>query len=160
MKKTIKSKVIAILLIGIVLFGSCASTTVINSYPSGAKVYLNGEPVGKTPYSHTDTQIIGTYTNVKLVKDGYAPLFTSFSRSEQANVGAIIGGLFVWVPFLWAMDYKPTHTYELIPIDKSETKKSIESKEAKLRKLRKLFEENLISEDEYNIEKQKILNNK
>ncbi len=159
MKINSKLKTIATLLIGVFLFGSCASTTVINSYPSGARVYLNGEPVGKTPYRYTDTKVVGTYTNIKLVKEGYVPLFTSFSRSEQANVGAIIGGMFFLVPWLWVMDYKPTHTYELMPIQNLETEESFMSKEEQLRKLRKLFEEQLISEDEYYIEKQKVLNN-
>ncbi len=86
----------------------------IESKPPGAKVYLNGMSVGKTPYRHSDTKIVGSSTSVKLELEGYETLNTSFSRDEAADVGAIIGGLFVLVPFLWTMKYEPVHFYELV----------------------------------------------
>ena len=92
---------------------ACASTTAINSQPSGASVFLNGERVGTTPYTHSDTKIIGSTNTVVLKKEGYQDFSTAFSRNENANVGAIIGGVFVLVPFLWAMDYKPSYNYEM-----------------------------------------------
>lgn len=102
--------VISFILAGSLLLASCSSTTMINSSPSGAKVYLNGEAVGTTPYKHSDTKIVGSYTAVKLEKEGYKPFYAGFSRSEEADVGAIIGGIFVLVPFLWTMKYKPVRT--------------------------------------------------
>lgn len=104
----------------ILLFASCASSTMINSIPSGAKVYINGEPVGTTPYLYTDTKIVGSIVNVDLKKDGYEPFYTTFSRTEQVDVGAIVGGVFLLFPFLWTMQYKSTHTYELIPLSTSQ----------------------------------------
>ena len=95
---------------------ACASTTVVNSEPSGATVYLNGEKVGTTPYTHTDTKIVGSTNTVLLKKEGYQDFSTVFSRNEDVNIGAIIGGLFVLVPFLWTMDYKPSHSYEMVPL--------------------------------------------
>lgn len=95
---------------------ACASTTVVNSEPSGATVYLNGEKVGTTPYTHTDTKIVGSTNTVLLKKEGYQDFSAVFSRNEDVNVGAIIGGLFVLVPFLWTMDYKPSHSYEMVPL--------------------------------------------
>ncbi|MDR2927118.1 MAG: PEGA domain-containing protein [Cytophagaceae bacterium] len=159
------TKIISVSLAGVILFTSCASTTMIQSNPSGAKVYLNGEPVGATPYSHTDTKIVGSTTTVKLDKEGYEPLNTSFSRDEEVDVGAIIGGVFVWIPFLWTMKYKPTHTYELTP--RSDDKQPIiktnpqqnqtQSKVDKLRELKQLFDEKLITQEEYENERQKVL---
>lgn len=108
-------KLVCVILLAIVISG-CASTTVLNSNPNGATVYLNGEKVGTTPYTHTDTKIVGSTTTVQLKKDGYQDLTTTFSRNEDVNVGAVIGGLFVLFPFLWTMDYKPIHTYELFPL--------------------------------------------
>ena len=35
------------------------------------------------------------------------------AKPEKFDAGAFIGGLFIWIPFLWIMKYKPTHTYEL-----------------------------------------------
>ncbi len=91
-------------------------TTLIQSEPSGAKVYMNGEYKGVTPLSYSDTKIVGSVTYLTLEKEGYQPFQTFLSRNESADVGAIIGGVFVLVPFLWTMKYNPVHTYELRPI--------------------------------------------
>jgi len=45
--------------------------------------------------------------------EGYEDFLGSFSRDEEVDVGAIIGGIFFLFPFLWTMKYKPFHTYEL-----------------------------------------------
>ena len=159
------TKTISLLLAGSILLTSCASMTMIQSNPSGAKVYLNGEPVGTTPYTHRDTKIVGSTTTVKLKKEGYAPLNTSFSRNEEVDVGAIIGGVFVFVPFLWTMKYKPTHTYELTtssgneqPIIKTNSQQNqTKSKADRLRELKQLLDEKVITQEEYEKEKKKIL---
>jgi len=159
------TKVIALMLAGSLLISSCASTTMIQSNPDGAKVYLNGESVGKTPYAHTDTKIVGSVNNIRLEKEGYEPFYTSFSRDEEVDVGAIIGGLFIWVPFLWTMKYKPTHTYEMIPATdhKQAAEKSfkapvkIKSKVERIKELKQLLDDNAITKEEFEIEKKKIL---
>jgi hypothetical protein len=109
---------IGIILCGAILFSSCASTTLMQSIPTGAKLYMDGEPVGTTPYAHTDTKIVGSTTPFRMVLDGYQDYNGMLKRNEEANVGAIIGGVFLLFPFLWTMDYKPSHTYELIPVNK------------------------------------------
>lgn len=103
------------LTLGILLSG-CASTTMINSIPDGAKVYLNEELAGTTPYLHSDTRIVGSTNRVRLEKEGYVTLQTTFARDEEADAGAIIGGIFLLVPFLWTMKYKSEHNYELVPL--------------------------------------------
>ena len=164
-KLPITLKTISLLLASLVLLTSCASTTIIQSNPSGAKVYLNGEPAGTTPYTHRDTKIVGSVTSVKLEKENYDPLNTSFSRDEEVDVGAIIGGIFVLVPFLWTMKYKPTHTYELTPSSGSEQliikatlqQNQTKSKAEGLRELKQLLDEKIITQEEYENEKKKIL---
>lgn len=162
--KKFSIKAVAAFLAGAILFTSCASSTMIYSSPEGAKVYLNGEPVGKTPYLHTDTKIVGSTTTVRLEKEGYRPFHTSFSRDEAVDVGAIIGGLFVWVPFLWTMKYKPSHTYEMIPLSLEQKAKSeavqqemSKSNVDKLRELKQMLDEKLITQEEYEKAKKKIL---
>lgn len=98
-----------------IFFCSCSSTTIIQSTPSEAKVYLNGEYVGTTPHRHSDTKIVGSSTQVTLEKEGYEDFNTVFARDEKLDVGALIGGLFVLVPFLWVMKYKPNRTFEMKP---------------------------------------------
>jgi hypothetical protein len=94
---------------------ACASSTIIQSQPTGAKLYLNGEPVGNTPYTMTDTKIIGSTTTVRLEYPGYEPTNGAITRNEEFEVGACIGGFFLLFPFLWIQKYKPTHTFELRP---------------------------------------------
>ena len=109
--------VASILLVSFVMIG-CSSTTLITSDPPGAKLSINGVSVGKTPYTHSDTRIVGSTLMIKLEKDGYEPLNTIISRDERVDVGAIVGGIFLLVPFLWTMQYNPQHSYELSPLKK------------------------------------------
>ena len=150
----------------LVLFSSCASTTLIQSQPPGAKLYVNGEHVGKTPYSHTDSKIVGTTVTVRLEKEGYETMTTAFNRNEELDVGALVGGIFfIWPLFLWVMKYQPTHTYSLIPaeeignpqIEKKDDIQQVGSKYDQLRELKKLLDEGIITKDEYDAEKKKIM---
>ncbi|MGJ1445647.1 PEGA domain-containing protein [Sphingobacterium spiritivorum] len=156
-------KTVILSLASTMLFASCASKTLIQSNPSGAKVFLNGESVGVTPYAYEDTKIIGSTTHVKLEKEGYETLNTSFSRNEKADVGAIIGGVFVLVPFLWTMKYKPERTYDLIPAGASKPqavtsdKANSKSTADRLKELKELFDQKLISQEEYDAQRKKIL---
>lgn len=162
-KQKMTTKMISVLLAGSILFSGCASTTTILSNPSGARVFLNGESVGTTPHTHTDTKIVGSTTSVRLEKEGYETFNTSFSRNEVADVGAIIGGLFVWVPFLWTMKYKDSRTYDLIPSSGNQQpatsiqQNQSQSRIDQLRELRKMLDEELITEEEFEKERKKIL---
>ncbi|MBD2752869.1 PEGA domain-containing protein [Spirosoma validum] len=168
--KSSSFRLIPLALAGLIVLESCSSYTVIQSKPSGAKLYLNDSPVGVTPYRHVDTKIVGSTTWVRLEKEGYAPLQTSFSRNEQADVGAIVGGVFLLFPFLWTMKYSPTHDYELMPIaDGQAPTPSIApmplandaavstSKATRLRELKKLLDDGILTKDEYEKEKKKVL---
>jgi hypothetical protein len=163
-KQTITTRIIPLFLATLILLPSCASTTLIQSSPSEAKIYIDGQPSGTTPYSYTDTKIVGSVTTVRLEKEGYEQMNTTFSRSEQADVGAIIGGLFVWVPFLWTMKYNPSRTYELTPLDENKQSnvmeqptKNTKSKADRLRELKALLDDEILTPEEYEKEKQKVL---
>ena len=152
-----------------ILLSSCGSTTLIQSSPGGAKLYLDGESVGQTPYELRDTKIIGTCTAVRLEKEGYETFHTNLCRNEEADVGAIIGGIFLLVPFLWTMKYKPMHSYELIPSSGPkptapapdvEEQGRMHSKADRLRELKELLDEGILTKDEFDRQKEKILNEK
>ncbi|HHZ96068.1 MAG TPA: PEGA domain-containing protein [Flavobacteriales bacterium] len=102
------------------LLAGCSSSTMIQSIPSGAKVYLDSEYAGTTPYLMEDMKISWTSTRVELKEEGYENFVVRITKDEEVNVGAIIGGLFFLVPFAWVMDYKPTHTYELKELSNQE----------------------------------------
>ena len=96
-------------------FTGCASSTIIQSQPPGARVFIDGASMGTTPYTMTDTKIVGSSTQVRLEYPGYQPLNTVITRNEEFDVLPCIGGVFVLVPFLWVMKYRPVHQYELQP---------------------------------------------
>lgn len=119
MKPSFTLKTTAFILAIAIFFGSCSSTTLIQSVPPGAKLYVEGEAVGLTPYKHTDTKIVLSKTSLILEKEGYEPLSTTLVRDEEPDMGAIVGGFFIMPLWLWALKYKATHTYELKAAEKN-----------------------------------------
>jgi len=94
-------------------FAGCASSTVLQTQPPGARVSINGAVVGNTPYTLTDTKIVGSSTPIHFDYPGYAPLDVTLSRSEEVDVLPLIAGILVLVPLLWVMKYQSTHVYQL-----------------------------------------------
>jgi hypothetical protein len=150
------------LLVLVLFVVGCSSTTVIDTVPNGAKLYMNGMYKGITPYTYSDTKILGSTTQLKFEKEGFEPLVAVLKRDEKADVGAIIGGIFFLFPFLWTMEYDPMHTFELrqggatTPTQSKEIQLS-GAKAEKLRELKKLFYEGLITAEDFERQKQKIL---
>lgn len=161
------TKVISFSMAMLVLFASCTSSTMIISNPPNAKVYIDNEMVGETPYKHSDSKIVGSTLDVRIEKDGFKPLVTDITKNEEADVGAIIGGLLVWVPFLWTLKYKPRHTYTLQPllaetgttnlVTAPANTATASNKTTQLRELKKLLDEKVITDAEFEKEKAKIL---
>ncbi len=108
-------KILSVFCAALMFFSSCASTTLIQSEPNGADLYLDGMKVGQTPYTHSDTKIVGSTTTIKMKKEGYEELNIIMSRSEKLAVGPLIGGILVLIPFLWIMKYEENRLYELEP---------------------------------------------
>jgi len=94
-----------------VLMG-CASTTTIKSRPDGATVYIDNIKIGNTPVQHSDTDISGATRALKLTKDGYKPLETTI-RKNEFQWGPLIGGLLVFIPFIWILGYPDTYEFDL-----------------------------------------------
>src|SRR5687767_8644360 len=113
MKPSIALRIVAAVTIGSTLLGACASTTVIRSNPPGAKVFLDDQPVGVTPYAMTDTKIVGTQTRVRLEYPGVRPHYAIIQRNEKFDVLACVGGFLVLIPFLWIMGYKDEHYFDM-----------------------------------------------
>lgn len=113
-----KTKLAAMLMALIILASSCASTTLINSIPSGADLYLDGKAVGQTPYEMRDTKPMFSTTTVRIEKENYETYYNSITRDEEVDAGAIVGGILFWFPFIWALKYQPTHIFRLTPLEK------------------------------------------
>ena len=158
MKTSLQS--VSISLAATILLTSCSSTTLIQSNPPGADVYIDNQKKGKTPHSYSDTKIVGSSTNITLKKVGYQDLNVTLVRSERADVGAIIGGCFLLFPFLWTMRYNPTHNYELISGSNQSagtTRNSNSTNE--LVKLKDLLYQGAITNNDYTTLKLRIINN-
>ena len=93
----------------------CSSSTVIRSNPSGARVFIDGAYAGTTPYTLSDSKIVGSTTQIRLEYPGLPPTTVAVSRNEDLKVGTLIAGIFLLVPLLWVMGYDPEHTFELAP---------------------------------------------
>lgn len=87
----------------------------LQTQPPGATVAINGAIVGRTPYTLTDTKIVGSSTPIRFEYPGYAPLDVTLTRNEEVDVLPLIGGLILLVPFLWVMKYQPNHNFQLQP---------------------------------------------
>ncbi len=88
----------------------CSSSTLINSRPEGAAVYIDGVRMGLTPYKYSDMAPLGTSKSLRLEKPGYKPLNTVI-RKDEFKVGPCIGGVLVFFPFIWLLGYP--NMYEL-----------------------------------------------
>lgn len=157
----------SLLIATVILFASCTSTTLIQSNPSKAKLFIDGAYIGETPYYHSDSKIVGSLMLIKIEKDGYKPLISTITKDEEVNVGAVIGGFLCTIPFLWTMKYQAEHNYELVPLDttvnnskiadKQAIKETFKSKADELRDLKKLLDDKIITQDEFEKEKAKVL---
>jgi hypothetical protein len=106
-----KIKVVVGACLSAVLFANCSSSTMIRSTDPDAKIYIDGEMVGKGSANYSDTKTILSSTQIKIEKPGCAPVTQTISRSEF-DVGACIGGVFLVFPFLWIEKYKPEYNFE------------------------------------------------
>jgi|GEM_PF-474499 len=152
-------KMISCLIAASIFLASCGSTTIINSNPSGADLYIDNQSVGITPYSYSDSKITGSSINLTFKKEGYLDFTTTIYRTERPDIGAIIGGCFFIIPFLWTMQYNTSHYYQLSPKQVESNTKNILNKTNELVKLKSLFEENIITQEEFSTLKSLILDN-
>jgi hypothetical protein len=105
---------ILVLIIYFFCFIGCTSTTVIRSRPLGADLYIDNELVGKTPFVYTDRKWFLGQFEYRLVKEGYHLKEGEIKRSQEWDVGAILG----YFSLPWARKYKSEQIIELNKISK------------------------------------------
>lgn len=105
----------------IALLTGCASTTTIKSTSPNAKIYADGKFLGEGSVAYSDKKVIGSHTVIEIKKDGFKDKFATISRSEQLNVGALVGGILLaptvvgLLFFLWVTDYDNYYVFDLEP---------------------------------------------
>ncbi len=91
---------------------ACTSSTHIRSSDPEARIYVNGEYLGTGHAHYSDEKVAFSRNNVVIRKEGCQPQYHTFRRNEEADIGAIIGGVFLTVPYLWLTEYKDHRAYE------------------------------------------------
>ena len=90
----------------------CASTTFIKSNPPGAKVQVDGKPIGETPCFYEDMAVAGTTRTLTLKKEGYRS-YDGYIKREKFSVPILIAGIFLIVPFVWILEYPAQYNFEM-----------------------------------------------
>jgi len=156
----------------VILLLSCKSTTLIQTTPPNAKVYINNEYKGLTPYLYSDRKMTGSVTDLRIEKEGFEPFVYRLKRDEKVNPGAVIFGYVFILPFCWIMEYNPSRTYELNAIfgqnplndtlttgknrsnaeqSKTTTAIAVDSKQQLLSSLKNMYELKVLNNKEYNL---------
>ena len=102
----------AILILIVLLTTACTSSTVIRSSDPNSRIYVNGEYKGTGRAYYSDQKVAFSRNEVEIRKEGCRPEYHSFRRNEGADLGAIVGGIFFTIPYLWVTDYKRSHVYD------------------------------------------------
>jgi hypothetical protein len=113
MKKKATLKLTSAILGIAVLVSGCASSTVLSTTPSDADIYIQGQRLGKTPYTYSDRKIAGASTMVTFKKEGYEDYNTTIRKNKKLNVGALLSGLLLVYPLFWVLGYDKAHSYDL-----------------------------------------------
>lgn len=165
-----------IVLLPVLLLLSCASTTYIKSFPPGANVYEGDALMGATPYMYWDREPTGPENVGKsftLRKPGYADKKITIQK-DVLNIPR----LFFPAPIFslpWAYDYKEEYYFELEPIGKrgapyphkiSNQRRGVvvddklySESSRKLRELKKLYDEGLLTDEEYEMKRAELIDN-
>jgi hypothetical protein len=152
------------------LFG-CSSTTYIKTMPSGAKVYEGDALKGFTPYMHWDREAGETSRTLRLHKEGYKDKTITIKKTDF-NPLRLVAPPILALP--WIYDYPSEYVFELEKSEQTitETVQKIPAASnieihpnssepsqysQKLRELRKLKEEGLLTDKEYEQKRKAIV---
>ena len=102
----------------VLVTSACSSTTMIHTSDPDARIYVNGEYIGRGHAEYSDHKVAFSKNDVEIRKEGCQTDSYSFRRNEEADIGAIIGGIFLTIPYLWVTEYKSQrgYDYECIPV--------------------------------------------
>ena len=97
-----------------VLISGCSSKVLIDSKPQGAKVYINDEYKGVTPYEQKDRFTIFEQPKVVLELDGYKS-YEDLLTKDVPVYPCLVCGYFLVFPMFWSLKYEPYQLVELEP---------------------------------------------
>ncbi len=107
--KKLRAIIVAFLVVSIL---GCTTLVRIRTDPQDAKVYINDEPVGKSPVQKQLSNFVANEYQVRIEKPGYKSLETEMRR--EVKVGNLVVGLLLWWPLLlWCYGPDQSYSYEL-----------------------------------------------
>lgn len=149
---------VCLLLVAAILNG-CTQAIVFRSDPPGARVSLNGDFIGITPSRYEiPERPLPEVLNYRVERGGYLP--QEGQIRPVFGVGRLFGAIFtlgiVYVfrnPYL----YKAHYDFALSPVGDRDVQAEPLRVEERLRRLKDLFDQGLISEQEYQQQRAAIL---
>ncbi len=102
----------ALILAALLVASGCASSTHIRASDPDARIYVNGEYIGTGAARYRDRKVSFAKNEVTIQRPGCQAEQHDFRRNEDADLGAIVGGFLLTVPFLWSLEYKDERAYE------------------------------------------------
>jgi len=150
----------AALLLVAVLLGGCSESVMIRSGPSGANVFVNDKPVGKTPVEYTVPRgDLGNPYHVRIEKNGYEPVVTNLSTRIAG--GRVTGAVFTLgiLAMFRSMYYIQPVFAQLQPLVSPQDDRDRVLGES-LRNLRELHERGKISDEEFQRRQTELLQSK
>ena len=139
---------VALLLVA-ALLGGCSESVMIRSGPSGANVFVNDKPVGKTPVEYSIPKgDLGNPYQVRIEKTGYEPVVTNLSTRIAG--GRVTGAVFTLgiLAMFRSMYYIQPVFAQLQPLTSPQEDRDRQLGES-LRNLRELYESGKISDEEF-----------
>ena len=115
---TKKTSTLFVIISALITLNSCVSSTrvVINSKPSNADVYEDGQYVGKTPVSLNISNLVWNSPDITISKDGYTSMPVTLQKEEKIT-NLVIGYFINIFAFLWCYGPKENQNFVLTPLD-------------------------------------------
>ena len=115
---TKKSSTLFVIISALITLNSCVSSTrvVINSKPSNADVYEDGQYVGKTPVSLNISNLVWDSPDITISKDGYTSMPVTLKK-EAKITNCVIGYFINIFAFLWCYGPTENQNFVLTPLD-------------------------------------------
>lgn len=115
---TKKTSTLFVIISALITLNSCVSSTrvVINSKPSNADVYEDGQYVGKTPVSLNISNLVWDSPDITISKDGYTSMPVTLKKEEKIT-NLVIGYVINIFAFLWCYGPTENQNFVLTPLD-------------------------------------------
>lgn len=111
-KKILYFTLFSILLL---VLAGCSTTVMIDTNVEKASVRLNGRDIGETPVTVELSNAIWEEYYVDISKSGYKSVHAYLQK--EPKVGPIIGGFFIYIPWLYAYGPAPNQYFYLEKIE-------------------------------------------